>query len=157
MARAHKLAAARRYIARQEERYSLFVWAGTAVQEGLVEPSAEARVERYDRLAQEHLRRARVQAIHDYREALAEVDPASRHQVIVEFRQTDREPTPAALKRFLHPDPRQVEILARMRAMREEEEQEFEETGEARIGSIRYDKAGHMLMAWRKDKEEATC
>lgn len=157
MARAHKLAAARRAIRLQEQRYSLFVWAGTAVAEGLVESSAEERVDRYDLLAQENLRSVRIRTISEYRKLLAGVEPADRRRVISEYRQQDQSVTPSGLARFLNPDPRQVDILARMRAMREGEERE----GGNRIGGIHYDQEGKAILEWRNgvvirdDRDEA--
>jgi len=83
-----RLAAAHRAIKRQQEKYSLFTWAGTAVQEGLVDPSPEERICRIDSATDAMFRRFRVLSIGVYREAFNLIKPECRPKVKQTFRDT---------------------------------------------------------------------
>lgn len=107
-----RLSAARRAISRQKERYSLFDWAGIAVQEGYVDESPEKRLEEFAEHWADFERRQRISNFSGIRLALRSIKPEFRKQVKTLWRERGsngvaRYPSDyflTALKRFVPPE-----------------------------------------------------
>ena len=98
-----RLAAARRSLKKQAERYSLFSWAGTALEEGLIsDATPEARIERVDRENKEWFRQGRIRTIRIYREILKSIPETCRQKVVDAFRESNYPVSSEYFADFVH-------------------------------------------------------
>jgi len=81
-----RLAAAKRAIKRQKEKYSLFAWAGTAVQEGFVDSSPIDRIEKHDAWFEKWNRARILRHYKEIKAALLSIPVKCRHHAIQTFR-----------------------------------------------------------------------
>jgi len=123
-----RLAAAKRAIKRQKERYSLFDALGIAVQEGYVDESPEARIEKIDSGWKEWERQMRASRLGNIRLGLRSVKPEYRATVKKFWRERGGNGIPdypdeyflSFVHRHVVPEWKEFDAMAVLRAQSEE-------------------------------------